>query len=81
MTHNMVSKRKANEFVIWRAATSVNWDCTIAELAAETGLTSNTVRKAALRKGWELVGGHVDRTQRASYENGDVLAQMRVLKR
>jgi len=76
MTHNMVSKRKANEFVIWRAATSVNWDCTIAELAAETGLTSETVRRTALRKGWELVNGRPDK-----YKNRDVLAQMRGLQR
>ena len=81
MTHNMVSKRKANEFVIWRAATSVNWDCTIAELAAETGLAPDTVRKTALRKGWELVNGHADRNQRDAYKNRDVLAQMRGLKR
>ena len=76
MTHNMVSKRKANEFVIWRAATSVNWDCTIAELAAETGLAPDTVRKTALRKGWELVSGRHD-----TYKNRDVLAQMRGLQR
>jgi hypothetical protein len=76
MTHNMVSKMKANEFVIWRAATSVKWDCTAAELAAETGLTSDTVRKTAIRKGWELVSGRRD-----TYENRDVLAQMRGLKR
>lgn len=52
---NMVIKRKANEFCIWRAGTAVGWDCTAQDLAQETGLNSSTVRRICRYKGWELV--------------------------
>ena len=54
---NMVLKRKANEFRIWRLASSVNWDCTATEIAEELNLVPDTVRKICRRKGWELLDG------------------------
>jgi uncharacterized protein YjcR len=54
---NMVLKRKANEFRVWRAASSVNWDCTATEIAEELNLVPETVRKICRRRGWELLDG------------------------
>lgn len=54
---NMILRRKANEFRIWRAGQSVGWDCTATELAAELGLNINTIRRVCNQKGWELTNG------------------------
>lgn len=55
-----------NNFLVWRAATSVDWDCTIGDLAEETGLSRQTVIHVLARKGWrdriaEGQGGYADR--------------------
>jgi hypothetical protein len=55
---NMILRRKANEFRIWRAGQSVGWDCTAKELASELGLHIDTIRKICSQKGWELADGH-----------------------
>jgi predicted transcriptional regulator of viral defense system len=52
MTHNMTIKAMTNEFIVWRAASSVNWDCTIGDLAEETGLHPVTIASILRRKGW-----------------------------
>ena len=52
MTHNMTIKAMANDFIVWRAASSVNWDCTIGDIAEETGLCTLTVSNVLRRKGW-----------------------------
>lgn len=52
---NMVLKRRANTFLIWRAGNAVNWDCTAKEIAEETGLSTETIRKVCNAKGWEIV--------------------------
>jgi hypothetical protein len=53
---NMVAKRMANEFIIWRAGNSVKWDCTAQDISDETGLCIVTVKKACERKRWILKG-------------------------
>jgi hypothetical protein len=57
--------QRANDFIIWRAGSSVNWECTSQEIANETGLSTSAVFRACKRKGWKLVhgnhGGHTDR--------------------
>ena len=58
---NMVAKKAANDFVIWRAGRSVNWDCTAGELADETGLSTQTVYNTCKRRGWDLIHGNKDR--------------------
>ena len=57
--HHMKSVMAANEFRIWRAAQSVNWDCTMHDLADETGLSYRTVWDTCRRKGWtgKLISG------------------------
>ena len=54
---NMILRRKANEFRIWRAGQSVGWDCTAKELASELGLHIETIRRICNQKGWELANG------------------------
>ena len=54
---DMVIKRKANAFRIWRLATSVGWDCSAVELAKELDLTAETVRIICKQKGWKLQDG------------------------
>jgi hypothetical protein len=46
--------QRANDFAIWRAGSSVNWECTNAEIAADTGLGATTVRDTRIRRGWKL---------------------------
>jgi hypothetical protein len=64
-TKNRRGTRRANDFAIWRAGSSVNWECTAAEIAADTGLAANTVHNACKRYGWKLLhgrlGGHAGR--------------------
>ena len=66
---NMILRRKANEFRIWRAGQSVGLDCTAKELAAELGLNINTIRNICNQKGWELVNGR---------HSGDVIGKREV---
>lgn len=44
--------RRANEFLVWRAGSSVDWDCTHRELSVETGIPESTVQNICARKGW-----------------------------
>jgi hypothetical protein len=44
--------RMTQEFLIWRAAQSVDWQCTNAELAAETGFGRHRVGKLCKENGW-----------------------------
>ncbi len=60
---NRVIIGKANAFRIWRAASSVNWDCTAKELSDETGLAESTVRKICAEKGWDIVTGYTGGTK------------------
>ena len=57
--HHMKAVMAANEFRIWRAAQSVNWNCTMHDLADETGLSYRTVWDTCRRKGWtgKLISG------------------------
>ena len=59
--YNMVAKRAANDFAIWRAGKSVDWDCTAGELADETGLSVQTIYNTCKRRGWDLMHGNKDR--------------------
>lgn len=54
---NMVLKRKANAFRIWRLASSVDWDCTAIEIAEELNLTPETVHRICKLRGWDLQEG------------------------
>jgi hypothetical protein len=60
---NMVLKRKANEFRIWRLASSVDWDCTATEIAEELNLTPDTVRRICKLRGWDLQEGSRSSTE------------------
>lgn len=71
---NMVRKKAANDFLIWRVGNSVGWNCTLADLADETGLHIQTVRATCKRRGWEPVEGCDDRLE---YNHIDVVSIMR----
>lgn len=45
-------KGMVNNFLVWRAANSVDWDCTVTDLVEETGLSMPTVISVLNRKGW-----------------------------
>jgi hypothetical protein len=57
--------QNARDFCIWRVGKSVNWKCTIREIAEETGLDRTTVTEACLRHGWPV----------RSNEEGDYLTR------
>lgn len=71
----MVKRREANEFLIWRAGTSVNWDCYATEIADDLGMSPVTVTNACLRRGWQLLDGRAGRAGKDNIQ--DVVAQMR----
>ena len=43
---------RATDFIVWRAGNSVQWDCTVAEISDETGLSIPKVRSILKRRGW-----------------------------
>tara|TARA_R110000824_G_scaffold226132_3_gene413829 strand:- start:417 stop:653 length:237 start_codon:yes stop_codon:yes gene_type:complete len=49
--------QRANDFIIWRAGSSVNWECTAQDIAEETGFHPTTVWKTCKRRGWDIVHG------------------------
>jgi hypothetical protein len=49
--------QRANDFIIWRAGMSVNWECTAKDIAEETGLSLTSVRETCRRRGWSIVHG------------------------
>lgn len=51
-------KEHARAFILWREATSVNWQCTVAELARACGMNLSTVQKLSERRGWRLINGN-----------------------
>lgn len=51
-------KRNAQAFAIWRAAKSADWDCSYAELAAETGVPHHRVGQIVRARGWDKRFAH-----------------------
>jgi hypothetical protein len=49
--------QRSNDFLIWRAGTSVGWDCTQQEIANEVGLSNVAVSLACKRHAWKCLGG------------------------
>jgi hypothetical protein len=47
------AKRKADEFLVWRAGNAANWDCTREEIAHETGFSISKVGQILNRRGWK----------------------------
>lgn len=64
--HPKQREQAANDFLIWRAAQSVGWDCTMSDIAEETGLNTRTVQTACKRRGWshKLVSGYTGHSDR-----------------
>lgn len=50
--HHRKRVEAVNSFLIWRTAEAVDWDCTMQDLADETGLSLRTVQAVCQRKGW-----------------------------
>lgn len=53
--------QRANDFIIWRAGKSVKWECTAAEIAAETGIHVVTVHETCRRRGWDVQRGNISK--------------------
>jgi hypothetical protein len=51
-TRAMRIKGAAAAFALWRAASSVKWDCTIAAAAREAGISAAAAHQIARAKGW-----------------------------
>tara|TARA_R110000744_G_scaffold116415_2_gene217764 strand:+ start:2490 stop:2726 length:237 start_codon:yes stop_codon:yes gene_type:complete len=50
--------QRANDFIIWRAGSSVNWECTAKDIADEVKLSRQTVQQTCKRRGWKLQHGY-----------------------
>jgi hypothetical protein len=50
--------KRANDFLIWRAGTSVKWECTAQEIADEVKLSRQSVQEACKRRGWKIQRGY-----------------------
>lgn len=44
---------RVREFLVWRLGESVDWDCTVSEVASDLGLSYEVVRRICLRRGWK----------------------------
>lgn len=47
-------RAEATAFRIWREGKSVDWDCTVLELAEAVGVNPNTVRSICRERGWPV---------------------------
>jgi hypothetical protein len=56
--------QRASDFLIWRAGTSVNWQCSAKDIADEVKLTRKTVQDSCNRRGWKLVHGESGRQEK-----------------
>lgn len=54
---------RANEFLVWRAGSSVDWDCTHKDIADEVGLSDRAVSAIMARRGWECLPQYVEFSQ------------------
>ena len=52
MTRKSPISAQALDFMVWREAQSVGWDCTVSELASAIGRPYTTAREVAIRRGW-----------------------------
>lgn len=46
---------EAKAFLVWRAGESVNWECSIRDLARDTGMPIGTVNSIIYRRGWKCM--------------------------
>lgn len=47
-------KRNADAFCIWRIGESRGWECSLQEVARETGLTVRRVQSICIERNWDL---------------------------
>jgi hypothetical protein len=47
-------RREAQAFVIWREARSVDWKCTVSEIAEATGIAPSTVNEICRERKWPV---------------------------
>lgn len=73
MDHPNTTKQKANDFLIWRAGSSVDWDCSATEIAKDIGLSPRAVQRACKRKGWPINDGRECNATLASRMGADML--------
>ena len=64
----LTPREESRAFRIWAVGQSVKWDCTLQEIAEETGLNVAIVRRLCKAKGWKASG---------QYTNGGTLCSQR----
>ena len=64
----LTPREEARAYRIWAVGKSVKWDCTLREIADETGLDLRVVQRLCKAKGWNA-SGH--------YTNGGTLCSQR----
>jgi hypothetical protein len=64
ITKNRRGTRRANDFAIWRAGSSVNWECSGVEIAADTGVNVRSVQSTCKRRGWKLTHDNIGSVNR-----------------
>ena len=48
----LTPREEARAYRIWAVGKSVKWDCTLQEIAEETGLGVSIVRRICIARGW-----------------------------
>jgi len=48
----LTPREEARAYRIWAVGKSVKWDCTLREIADETGLGVHIVRRICIARGW-----------------------------
>ena len=64
----LTPREEARAYRIWAVGKSVKWDCTLREIAEETGLDVPIVRRICKARGWNASG---------QYANGGTLRSQR----
>ena len=64
----LTPREEARAYRIWAVGKSVKWDCTLREIADETGLDLRVVQRLCKAKGWNASG---------QYANGGTLRSQR----
>ena len=71
---------RANEFLVWRAGRSVDWDCSQVDIAREVGLSQQEVSRIFIRRGWRTIGDGSHLNRDLTVNEVDALMSGRVMR-
>ena len=61
---------EARAYRIWAVGKSVKWDCTLQEIADETGISATVVQRVCKARGWKTKGRFAIKERQFSTRHG-----------